>query len=112
VTASLVFTSVQGRAIERNHWNIYQWHLALKAAGVPVARENGFHALRHHYASSLLHSGVDIKALAEALGHHDPGFTLRVYAHLMPAAADRIRQAVDGVYRSHGTTTARKTGNA
>jgi hypothetical protein len=54
---------------------------------------------------------VDVKALAEALGHHDPGFTLRVYAHLMPAAADRIRQAVDGTYRSDGTATAQGAGN-
>jgi integrase len=112
VTANLVFTSATGRAIERNHWNRYQWKPAVRAADVPVARDNGFHALRHHYASSLQHNGVDVKALAEALGHHDPGFTLRVYGHLMPAAADRIRQAVDGTYRSHGTTTARKAGNA
>lgn len=112
VTAELVFTSAEGRPIERNDWNRRQWKPALKAAGVPAAPENGFHALRHHYASSLLHNGVDIKALAEALGHHDPGFTLRVYAHLMPAAADRIRQAVDGAYRSHGTATAQKAGNA
>jgi hypothetical protein len=56
----------------------------------------------------LVHNGVDIKAL----GYHDPAFTLRVYAHLMPAAADRIRQAVDGADRSHVTTRARKAGNA
>jgi hypothetical protein len=33
--------------------------------------------------------------LAEYLGHHDPGFTLRVYAHLMPSAPDKVRRAVD-----------------
>jgi hypothetical protein len=38
-----------------------------------------------------------IRALAEALGHHDPGFTLRIYTHLMPAAADKIRAAADSV---------------
>ena len=37
------------------------------------------------------------RALAEYLGHGDPGFTLRVYAHLMPNAADRMRAAVDHV---------------
>lgn len=35
--------------------------------------------------------------LAEDLGHGDPGFTLRVYARLMPNAADRMRAAVDHV---------------
>jgi integrase len=112
VTARLLFTSLTAGAIDRNRWNRSHWQPALKAAGVPAGRDNGFHALRHFYASSLLLSGVDIKALAEALGHHDPGFTLRVYAHLMPAAADRIRQAVDGAYQDHGTATARDAGNA
>jgi integrase len=64
---------------------------------VPVTRENGFHALRHHFASVLLLDGVDIGALATYLGHSDPGFTLRIYTHLMPDAADRMRTAVDRV---------------
>jgi hypothetical protein len=43
---------------------------------------------------------VDIRALAAYLGHHDPGFTLRTYVHLMPSADDRMRQAVDAVFAS------------
>lgn len=39
--------------------------------------------------------GVDIRALAEYLGHSDPGFTLRVYRHLMPSSEDKTRRAVD-----------------
>jgi integrase len=50
----------------------------------------------------LLSSGVDIRALASYLGHSDPGFTLRVYTHLMPDAADRMRAAVDRVLASDG----------
>ena len=57
-------------------------------------RENGFHALRHHFASVSLHDGADIAALATYLGHHDPGFTLRTCVHLMPDAADRMRSVV------------------
>ena len=53
------------------------------------------HALRHYFASALLHNGVDIRALASFLGHADPGFTLRTYTHLMPSADDRMRSAVD-----------------
>jgi hypothetical protein len=42
-----------------------------------------------------LAGGVDISALSEYLGQHDPGFTLRIYAHLMPGADDRARRAVE-----------------
>ena len=52
-------------------------------------------ARRSHFASTVLHDEVDIRALAEYLGHSDPGFTLRVYTHLMPGAPDRMRQAID-----------------
>lgn len=45
-------------------------------------------ALRHYFASVLLHHGVDITALSEYLGHHPAAFTLSVYVHLMPAAAE------------------------
>jgi hypothetical protein len=34
------------------------------------------------------------------LGHHDPGFTLRTYVHLMPSTDDRMRKAVDAVFAS------------
>uniref|UniRef100_UPI00372D63D7 tyrosine-type recombinase/integrase n=1 Tax=Streptomyces murinus TaxID=33900 RepID=UPI00372D63D7 len=42
------------------------------------------HALRHYYASVLLDSGENIKALAEYLGHSDPGCTLRTYTTSCP----------------------------
>ena len=75
---------------------------------MPLARENGMHALRHYFASACLHNGVDIRALAAYLGHSDPGFTLRVYTHLMPDADDRMRLAVDAAFSaSDGPATAR-----
>ncbi|MET7702978.1 site-specific integrase [Streptomyces sp. NPDC005485] len=62
------------------------------------SREHGMHALRHYYASVLLDSGENIKALAEYLGHSDPGFTLRTYTHLMPNSRDRARRAIDAAF--------------
>lgn len=62
------------------------------------SRENGMHALRHFYASVLLDAGETIRALAEYLGHSDPGLTLRVYAHLMPSSRRRTRKAVAAVF--------------
>ena len=71
------------------------WKPALVRAGVEPSRSNGFHALRHHYASVLREGGVSVRALADYLGPADPGFTLRVYTDLMPTSEDRASRAVD-----------------
>lgn len=98
VTASLIFTSATGLPLDRNRFNDRIWRPALRSAGGEVGRDNGMHALRHFYASVLLDAGESIKALSEYLGHHDPGFTLRTYTHLMPSSGTRTRAAVDRVF--------------
>ena len=105
VAVPLIFTSREKKACNRNYVNQNLWKPALVAAGVipepepgegyVESREHGFHALRHTYASTLLADGVDIRTLAEYLGHGDPGFTLRTYTHLMPSAPDKARRAID-----------------
>lgn len=95
VTHQLVLTTPVGAPLSRKNFNRQVWEPALREAGVPLARENGMHALRHYYASVLLDAGESIKALSEYLGHTDPGFTLRTYTHLMPSSSERARKAVD-----------------
>ncbi|WP_329092702.1 MULTISPECIES: tyrosine-type recombinase/integrase [unclassified Streptosporangium] len=91
--------------MNRNHFNSFIWKPALEAGGVIPARgigtrrwiesgEEGFHALRHHFASVLLAEG-DIRSLAGFLGHEDPGFTLRTYTHFMPSREERMRKAAE-----------------
>ena len=76
-----------------------------------TSRDTGMHALRHYYASITLADGVNIKELAEYLGHGDPGFTLRLYTHMLPSSHERARKAVDARLArlfstfSHGTVT-------
>ncbi|CAN5268489.1 hypothetical protein BH23ACT9_BH23ACT9_14690 [soil metagenome] len=94
----LVFTNTAGGPINRGSFNNRAWKPAVSAAGLVPDRDNGFHVLRHTYASVMLEAGVSIRALADYLGHTDPGFTLRVYTHLMPASEDRARQAVDAAF--------------
>src|SRR5215467_13600007 len=60
-----------------------------------TTRKEGIHQLRHYYASVMLAGGVSIKELAEYLGHSDPGFTLRVYAHMLPCSHDRARAVIN-----------------
>ncbi|MEJ1197752.1 MULTISPECIES: tyrosine-type recombinase/integrase [unclassified Streptomyces] len=110
-TASVFFRNAEGRAVIRTVFNTKAWQPALDAAGVPRGRENGMHALRHFYASVLLDAGESIKALSEYLGHHDPGFTLRTYTHLMPSSEKRTREAVNQAFEGgsdpdDGPTTA------
>jgi integrase len=91
----LMFYSRERKPLNRNYFNHAIWRPALAAVGVPNERENGMHALRHACASLWLEHGVSIKAVSEYLGHADPGFTLRVYTHVMPTSGDRARMAMD-----------------
>jgi hypothetical protein len=56
--------------------------------------------------------------LAEYLGHADPAFTLRVYAHLLPSSHDRARQVINERFtrmtasQAHGTETEQATSGA
>lgn len=106
-TVPLCLSTREKTAVNRNYFNTYVWKPALVRAGVEPLRENGMHALRHYYASVLLDAGESIKAVSEYLGHADPGFTLRVYTHLMPSSSERARRAVDAVLRNGGSLTER-----
>lgn len=99
VTHNLILTKPDGGPLIRSRYNDQIWAPARLAAGmIKPTRQDGTHALRHHYASVLLDAGESIKALSEYLGHHDPGFTLRTYTHLMPTSATRTRKAIDGLF--------------
>ncbi|WP_432920852.1 tyrosine-type recombinase/integrase [Microbispora sp. CA-135349] len=60
-----------------------------------TTRKEGTHQLRHYYASVTLPAGVSINELTEYLGHSNPGFTLRVYAHMQSSSHQRAREAID-----------------
>ena len=110
VTHRLIFTSGAGTALWSNDFNDRLWKPALASAGIiptpekgkryAAVREHGMHALRHFYASVLLDAGENVKALSLYLGHSDPGFTLRVYTHLMPSSETRTRDAISAMYRA------------
>lgn len=115
VTKRLIFFGPRGGHVWRTSLNDEAWKPSLAAVGIiPVpergrphtgSRENGMHALRHFYASVLLDAGESVKALAEYLGHSDPGLTLRVYAHLMPSSQERTRSAVAAVFATARSST-------
>ncbi|MFI9556141.1 tyrosine-type recombinase/integrase [Nonomuraea endophytica] len=108
-THNLLFRWTDDRYIRSRTYSELVWKPALAKVGVIPApdkddrnrkhyattRKEGLHQLRHYYASVMLAGGVSVKELAEYLGHADPGFTLRVYAHMMPGSHDRARKAID-----------------
>lgn len=53
----------------------------MRRVDVPRIR---LHDLRHTHASLLLHAGVSPKVVSERLGHATVGFTMQVYAHVIP----------------------------
>jgi integrase len=68
------------------------WRTLRKQAGLI---DFNFHDLRHHFASRLVQSGVDLNTVRELLGHADIKMVLR-YAHLAPAG---LANAVEKVTR-------------
>ncbi len=56
------------------------------------------HKLRHSFASLLVALGNDPAYVMGQLGHTDPAFTLRIYAHMMrrnPGERERLRALVE-----------------
>jgi integrase len=97
-TVRLYLTTPAGTALSRPKFNSGVWKPAIRATGIADNRRNGMHVLRHTYASVLLDAGESVKALSAYLGHSDPGFTLRIYTHLLPASEDRTRRAIDNAF--------------
>jgi integrase len=98
-----VFTDARGRVLMRQEFGKV-WDRARKAAGVPGA---GMHDLRHFYASLLIRAGLNVKVVADRLGHANAAMTLNVYSHLWPDDADRSREAVDAALRRADVPTMR-----
>ncbi|MBQ5781301.1 MAG: site-specific integrase [Spirochaetaceae bacterium] len=58
----------------------YMFEKLTEKAGV---RKLNFHALRHTFATRAIECGMDIKTLAEIMGHQNASITLNRYAHCM-----------------------------
>ena len=90
-----MFANGRGHPLDGNNIRRRSFARLLDRAGLPAMR---FHNLRHAAASLLLAQGVNVKVIAEVLGHADVTVTLRVYAHLMPSAQDEAASAMDRLF--------------
>jgi len=85
----LLFGRRDGRRMKRTSRG---WARVKEDAGITNFR---FHDLRHHFASRMVQSGVDLNTVRELLGHADIE-TVMIYAHLAP---DNLARAVEKVAR-------------
>ena len=69
----------------------------LKKCGL-TDKENLVHALRHTFATTLIRSGVDIKAVSEILGHEDVSTTLNTYHHVVEQQKHSAVMTLNNLY--------------
>lgn len=53
------------------------------------------HEARHSFASLLIDSGANAKAIQEFMGHSTITMTFDLYGHLLPGSRDQARARMD-----------------
>ena len=96
-TEAFYASTVDGRA--KRAWE------AANAREAEAAEEEGraadlldpisLHQCRHTFASLLIDSGANPKAIQEFMGHSKIQTTFDVYGHLLPGSHDEVRQRMD-----------------
>jgi integrase len=89
---ALVFPDADGGYLRRQNWRQRVWVPALAAAAIPYFRP---YDLRHTCATLLIYEGRTVNEVAQHLGHADPGFTARTYAHVLDGASKRRRVGIE-----------------
>ena len=92
----LVFCGTEGRPRDGRALT-KQFQRLLARAGIP---RRPFHQLRHSVATFLLAAGVDLKVIAELLGHTQISTTADVYASVLPAALEGVAETLDRLLRA------------
>jgi integrase len=87
----LVFPNTKGGVNRRaTLYENFQRHR--QKAGLPEMR---FHDLRDTAGTLMIRAGVDVRTVADILGHADPAMTLRRYAHVLPGMRERAASVID-----------------
>ena len=99
-----MFTNRDGQPIRLTTFS-EMWRAKARPLGIPNG--DGFHQLRHYYASLLTRHGESVKVVQERLGHASAVETLDTDSHLWPDDEDGTRAAVDEVLGAARTTSGR-----
>ena len=60
------------------------------------------HDLRHTHATIALRAGIPTKVISERLGHENPAFTLKQYAHVIPGMQAEAASAIAALVAGDG----------
>ncbi|WP_303842185.1 tyrosine-type recombinase/integrase [Selenomonas ruminantium] len=94
--SNLVFTGIWGKHVSYSNLMRRSWKALCRASGVP--KEFTFHGLRHTHITHLLAAGVDVKTVAARVGHTNPGYLLRTYAHTLDEQQKKLLNILEHIY--------------
>lgn len=94
----LVFPSSNGRPGDSSNLN-RDWRKVRDPLGLSHVR---LHDLRHAAASFALAGGVQLRAVAELLGHSDTRLTADTYSHVLDAVRNDTAARISGVLEGRG----------
>jgi integrase len=92
----LVFPLQDGSPMDGQNMYRYEFRRQLARAGLPPIR---FPGLRHTFATLMREQGMDIKDVADALGHSSPTITATLYTHVTTASGRRVANAAEAIVR-------------
>jgi site-specific recombinase XerD len=92
---------------ERLQWRLLRAQVLHQVYGLVEAGLQNFtwYCLRHTFASRLVMRGVDLRTVAELMGHRTIQMTMR-YAHLSPNHTLAAVRRMDEMFGSTATSTA------
>ena len=68
----------------------------LKRHQLPAIR---LHDVRHTAATHLIHSGLNVRAVAARMGHANPNVTLTVYSHALQSADEKAADVMEALVK-------------
>ena len=95
-SSSFVFCDTIGGPLRSQNVLRRSFFPILERAELPSIR---FHDLRHTAATLMLSEGINAKVVSDTLGHATVGFTLDVYAHVLPSMGRDAANRMDRLFR-------------
>ena len=72
-----------------------QWSLLAVQDPLSPMPQARTYDIRHTHASLLIDDGANVLAVAQRMGHTDPGVTPRVYGHLFEGVQEELTERLD-----------------